>query len=159
MTAEPEYITYVITLPDDVTGGDWEHLLAVSDPDTLLYAAFAYLMYYDIYYMESIAETCPDADMELTVAEMLGMWIDTIYMELNSMAEEITESKAYNLAACRYNRHDNSMALILKAREFDEPYIPVRLEDYKRAHRATRRNRRQHRMEEARGYGSSGCFL
>jgi len=137
---EPAYITYVIDLPEDLLGSHWEHLLAVSDADTLLYAAFAYLMYYDIYYMESIAENLPDADedLELEARELLGMWVDDVYMALNGLAEELIDSKAYNLAGCRYNRVDQSMAIILKAREFDEPFTPVRLEDYERPRRDTR---------------------
>lgn len=158
---EPEYITYVIDAPEELLGGHWEHLLAVSDADTLLYAAFAYLMYYDVYYMESIAETLPDDDpeMELEVRELLGMWIDDVYMALNGIAEELIDGKGYNLAACRFGRHDNSIAVILKAREFDEPFTSVKLEDFKRPGRNPRSDHLVDGVERTRGIHQQRDFL
>lgn len=114
----------LLDIPPHLVDWRWEDIISVSSPTDVLYAAWAYLVHDESYYIEELNQTINEHDCR-DYDELFGQWFDDAYLEWESIARAIKASRNYNLAGAEYDFLAKTLCLLLERRDDQQPFYPT----------------------------------
>ena len=115
---------YLFDMPAFLLDRTWERLVAHSDPDAVLYAAWAYLLHSDVHFLEQIAEQTFSSHY-LEAVELAGLWLDSVFMHWCDDARAMCRDNTRILAGVRYEASIMAVYVTVKTRNQDEDNYPT----------------------------------
>lgn len=120
---------FLMDMPAWVVGEVWDEIVRTTDPDDLLYAAFAYVIHNESYFLENLTMIAsPDDDEPEEECryhdELIGNWMDRFFLYFEDIGRELRGHKDRLLAGAHYDFYTQSLTVVMKARESNEPYFP-----------------------------------